>query len=106
MIVDDETRRRLEAVGNEAEFPAGQVLIEHNTPAAGLYLIVEGRVAIHAHGAELEAGPGEVVGEMALVRGGPRRARVTTVTPVRAVSVSREHVDPDLAAHLAGLWDS
>jgi CRP-like cAMP-binding protein len=106
VILDEETRRRLEAVGNEAEFPAGLVLIEHNTPAAGLYLIIEGRVAIHAHGAELEAGPGEVVGEMALVRGGPRRARVTTITPVRVLSVSREHVDQDLAAHLSALWES
>lgn len=106
MILDEETRRRLEAVGSEVEFPAGQVLIEHNTPAAGLYLILEGRVAIHAHGAELEAGPGEVVGEMALVRGGPRRARVTTITPVRAVSVPRDQVDSELAAHLTALWES
>jgi CRP/FNR family cyclic AMP-dependent transcriptional regulator len=106
MLLDEETRRLLEALGSEAEFPAGQVLIEHNTPAAGLYLILEGRVAIHAHGAELEAGPGEVVGEMALVRGGPRRARVITVTPVRAVSVAREHVDPELTARLSSLWES
>ena len=100
-MIDEETRRRLEAVGTEVEFPAGQVLIEHNTPASGLYLILEGRVAIHAHGAELESGPGEVVGELALVRGGPRRARVTTITPVKAISVAREHVDEDLAARLS-----
>ena len=106
MVLDEETRRRLEAVGYEVEIPAGQVLIEHNTPASGLYLIVEGRVAIHAHGAELEAGPGEVVGEMALVRGGPRRARVSAITLVRAVSVAREHVDADLAAHLSALWEA
>ena len=55
-MLDEETRRRLEAVGFEVEIPAGQVLIEHNTPASGLYLIIEGRVAIHAHGAELEGG--------------------------------------------------
>ena len=100
-MIDDETRRRLEEVGSEVEFPAGQVLIEHNTPAAGLYLILEGRVAIHAHGEELERGPGSVVGELALARGGPRRARVTTITPVRALSVAREHVDPELAARLS-----
>jgi CRP/FNR family transcriptional regulator len=100
-VIDAETRRRLEELGDEVEFRAGQVLIEHNTPASGLYLIVEGRVAIHAHGAELERGPGEVVGELALIRGGPRRARVTAITPVRALSVSRELVDADLAARLS-----
>jgi CRP-like cAMP-binding protein len=100
-MLDEETRRLLESVGTEVEFPAGQVLIEHNTAAAGLYLILEGRVAIHAHGADLERGPGEVVGELALARGGPRRARVTAITPVRALSVAREHVDPELAARLS-----
>jgi CRP/FNR family cyclic AMP-dependent transcriptional regulator len=100
-MLDDETRRHFEAVGTEVEFPAGQVLIEFNTPAAGLYLILEGRVAIHAHGADIEGGPGDVVGELALARGGPRRARVTAITPVRALSVAREHVDPELAARLS-----
>ena len=102
-MIDEELRRRLEEVGSEVEFPAGQVLIEHNTPAAGLYLILEGRVRVHAHGAELERGPGDVVGELALAWGGPRRARVTAITPVRALSVPREHVDPELAARLVQL---
>ncbi|MEX2212384.1 MAG: cyclic nucleotide-binding domain-containing protein [Gaiellaceae bacterium] len=100
-MLDEETLRLLEAVGSEVEFPAGQVLIEHNTAASGLYVILEGRVAVHAHGEEVELGPGEVVGEIALARGGPRRARVTTITPVRALSVAREHVDAELAKRLA-----
>ena len=99
-VLDDETRRRLEEVGTEVEFPAGQVLIEHETPAAGLYLILEGRVNVHAPHGEHELGPGEVVGELALVRGGTRTARVSALTPVRAVSVSREQVDAELAAAL------
>lgn len=101
-MIDEETLAQLRDVGEEVEFPAGQVIIEHNTPATGLYVILEGRVAVHAHGADLERGPGEVVGELALARGGPRRARVTAVTPVKALSVSREHVDPELAKRLAG----
>jgi len=42
---------------------------------------------------------------MALVRGGPRRARVITITPVRVLSVAREHVDPELTTRLSSLWE-
>jgi CRP-like cAMP-binding protein len=90
----DETLRRLAAVAAEVEFPAGHVLIEYDAPAAGLYLILEGRVAVHARGASLERGPGEVVGELALARGGRRNARVSAITRVRVLSIAREHVDP------------
>ena len=99
-MIDDDTRRRLEEVGSEVEFPAGQVLIEHDAPASGLYLILEGRVAVHAHDADVELGPGEIVGEVALLQGGTRTARVSAITPVRCLSVSREHVDAELAEAL------
>src|SRR4249920_298260 len=98
--VSDETLTRLARVATEADFPAGHVLIEYDTPAAGLYLILEGRVAIHAPTAQLERGPGEVVGERALAIGGTRGGRVSAITPVRCLGIAREHVDEDLAARL------
>jgi CRP-like cAMP-binding protein len=101
MKLDDETLAQLAELGTEVEFPAGQVLIEHDAPAAGLYVILEGRVAIHAPDGELERGPGEVVGELALASGGRRSGRVSALTPVRLLSVPREQVDPELAARLA-----
>ncbi len=97
----EETIEQLEAAGSEVEFPAGQVLIDYNAPASGLYVILEGRVAIHAPDEELERGPGEVVGELGLARDRPRGARVSAVTPVRLLSIPREHVDPDVARHLS-----
>ncbi|HUK95637.1 MAG TPA: cyclic nucleotide-binding domain-containing protein [Gaiellaceae bacterium] len=98
--VSDETLTRLADVATEAEFPAGHVLIEYDTPAAGLYLILEGRVAVHAPGAQLERGPGEVIGERALAIGGTRGGRVSALTDVRCLGIAREHVDEDLAAQL------
>jgi CRP-like cAMP-binding protein len=97
-----ETLERLAAAANEVEIPAGLVIIEHNAPASGLFVILEGRVAIHAPDEELERGPGQVVGELAIARGGARNARVSAITPVRALTIPREHVDPEVAAHLSG----
>jgi len=98
--VSDETLTRLAGVATEADFPAGHVLIEYDTPAAGLYLILEGRVAIHATTAQLERGPGDVVGERALAIGGNRGGRVSAITDVRCLSIAREHVEEDLAEQL------
>ena len=98
--VPEETLERLAAAASEVEIPAGLVMIEHNAPASGLFVIIEGRVAIHAPDESLERGPGEVVGELALARGGSRNARVSAITAVRALSIPREHVDQELAQRL------
>ena len=98
--VPDDALSRLADVATEAEFPAGHVLIEYDTPASGLYLIREGRVAIHARDAQLERGPGDVIGERALALGGNRGGRVSAITDVRCLSIAREHVDEELAEQL------
>ncbi len=98
--VPDEALERLAEVATEADFPAGHVLIEYDTPAAGLYLIREGRVAIHAPAAQLERGPGDVIGERALALGGNRGGRVSAITDVRCLGIAREHVDEDVAEQL------
>jgi CRP-like cAMP-binding protein len=97
----EETLERLAAAASEVEIPAGLVIIEHNAPASGLFVILEGRVAVHAPDEDLEQGPGEVVGELAIARGGSRNARVSTITAVRALVIPREHVDQQVAKHLA-----
>jgi CRP-like cAMP-binding protein len=98
--VPDEKLEQLASAASEVEIPAGLVMIEHNAPASGLFVILEGRVAVHAPDESLERGPGEVVGELAIARGGARNARVSAITPVRALSIAREHVDQELAQRL------
>ena len=98
----DEELQRLADAATEVEYPAGHVLIEYNTPATGLYLILEGRVAVHAPDGDRECGPGEVVGERALASGATRSARVSAITPVRCLCVAREHVAPGVAEQLRG----
>ena len=99
--LSDEELQRLEEAASEVEYPPGHVLIEFDTPAAGLYLILDGRVAVHAPEGDRECGPGDVVGERALAADATRSARVSALTSVRCLCVAREHVDPELAEKLS-----
>ena len=88
--LSDESLERIAAIASEVEFPAGQVVIEARTPGTGMFVILEGRVSVHARGIDTELGPGEVIGEVALLRRDSTRiARVQTLTDVRCLAVDR-----------------
>jgi CRP-like cAMP-binding protein len=81
---------RLRGAGTETTFDAGHVLIERGQHGAGLFVILEGTVAVDAPEASRELGPGSVVGERALVSSdGRRTARVRAVTDVRVLAIDR-----------------
>ena len=85
-----EKLERIAEIAGETEFPAGQLLIEARTPGSGMFVLLEGRVAVHARGIDTELGPGEVVGEVALLRrDSDRIARVTALTDVRCLAIDR-----------------
>jgi CRP-like cAMP-binding protein len=89
--LSDEELAQVAAIASEAEFPAGFVLTESGQVGSGMFVLLDGRVAVHARGVEVELGPGEVVGELALLRRDMRRiARVQALTPVRCLAISRE----------------
>jgi CRP-like cAMP-binding protein len=90
MPLDEEIVQRLMELGTECEFHAGQVMIHLGEPGSGLFLITQGTVFVRAPEGESEHGPGEVVGELALLtRDGIRSAQVTAKTDVRAVAIDR-----------------
>ncbi len=64
--------------------PAGEVLIERGAPPREFAVIADGEVAVTAvDGTELAVlGPGDIVGELGLLRDMPTGATVTTLTPV------------------------
>jgi CRP-like cAMP-binding protein len=98
--------------------PAGRVLIEIGQPGSGLFVIEEGEVEVELPGgASVRVGPGEFVGELALLTDDPHHARVRTATEVRCLAIGRgdfatlldEHprvavaMLPVLARRLAGM---
>jgi CRP-like cAMP-binding protein len=101
-----ETMLRIAEAACDFEVPAGQLLIEANTPGSGMFVIEEGSVEIHSHTGTFHAGPGEAIGELALLTAeGVRSARAQAVTPVRALALARddfrELLDDD---HGLALW--
>ena len=78
------------------DFPAGGVLLTSGEPSSGLYLIVDGRVAVMSgQGAsryELDTdGVGGVLGEMSLLTGHPCSADVIATTDIRSLELSVEN---------------
>jgi CRP-like cAMP-binding protein len=92
--VDEDDLRKLTEAGSALSFAAGQVLIEHAKPGAGLFVVLDGTVVVEATEGTRELGSGTVIGERALLSGdGTRTARVRALTDVVAVAVQRSDVD-------------
>ena len=88
----------------ETAFDAGQLVFSRSDPGTHLYLITEGKVRISVvtpDGKELSfrhVGPGEVLGEIAVLDGGARSADATAVAKTRAMSLSKPSLD-ELISH-------
>jgi CRP-like cAMP-binding protein len=80
----------------ERHFPAGEVIIEENTPADRFYLISQGKVRITKRfedGEEVELGlqsGGDFFGEIAILDAGPRSATVRALEPTTVLEISRQ----------------
>jgi CRP-like cAMP-binding protein len=89
--LDGEFLTRLATSMSEATFSAGRVLIEARAPGSGMFVIDEGTVTVHPRDSDpVVLGPGEVVGELALLTAdGRRTARVQATTDVRCLTLDR-----------------
>lgn len=82
--------RRILDVASEFEIPAGRVLIEAGREASGMFVIEDGTVVVEAGGKKVERGPGDFVGELALLAPeGVRTARVRAAASVRGLAIAR-----------------
>lgn len=83
------------ARGIVRSYPKGQILFYQHDPGESLYVILEGRVKAFVtseDGAELNLGVFEspsILGEVALVDGGPRSASAEVVAPARLLVFTR-----------------
>jgi NTE family protein len=77
--LDDETRARLGPCLTEVRLGRGETLFREGEQGAAMYLVGRGEVRVLSHGATREVcrlGPGEHVGEMAVIDPCPRSATV------------------------------
>jgi signal transduction histidine kinase len=94
---------RLLAGADVRELGAGAVLMREGEPGDSLYVVLEGEVEVgQRHGFRdlviATRGPGEFIGEMALLEGAARSATVRTLTRTRVLTIDRA----SLATLLAG----
>ena len=75
-------------------FRPGQTIFTQGMPGDVMYLVQEGQVEIRVDGSTVEiVGPGGVIGELALVDGGPRSASAIAWTPCRLARVTASELD-------------
>lgn len=86
----DEEVRWIAELATEFDVPAGFVLIEHGQPGSGMFIVTDGTISIELPRGPIERGPGEFVGELALLADGfSRVARVRAKTAVKGLAISR-----------------
>lgn len=75
---------RLGQLADEVDVPAGRVLMRQGERGAEMFIIASGRVGIDRDGQHVaELGPGDWLGEMAILAEGERSATATTSEPCR-----------------------
>jgi flavin reductase (DIM6/NTAB) family NADH-FMN oxidoreductase RutF len=104
---------RLLAGGAERTYEAGEAIVRTGEPGDELYVVVEGNVRIERGGRTLARfGPGEIVGEVAVLDGRPRSADIVAEEPARCLAVSRDalrraiEAEPQVAWELLGVMAS
>lgn len=94
--MDDAELQTLRKEMKHHRFAPGQVIIREGDPGDSFHIIVDGEVAfltVDAGGRELQldqAGAGQWFGELSILSGDPRSARVKAVTPVTTLAIERE----------------
>jgi CRP-like cAMP-binding protein len=75
-------------VGSELALDEGSVLVDEDTPASGIFLVLHGLLRVESAHETSERGPGQIVGEWEKLDGS-EDVRVTAATEVRLVAVDR-----------------
>jgi uncharacterized membrane protein len=109
--MDDDEVRGIEAIMEAVVFAPGQVIIRAGESGDLFYVILQGQVqfaVLDANGRELpidEVGPGDFFGELSMLTGAPRAARVQALTEVHAVGLDQGEFFAFLEAHPAAAID-
>ncbi len=80
---------RIAGIADQVELPKGKVLVRQGELASEFYVIIDGSVEVEKDGRHVaDFGPGDFVGEIALLETLPRTATVRTTSDVQALVVA------------------
>ena len=81
--------RQIAAIADELNFREGKILTRQGGPGREMFILLEGKVKVERNGEQINTlGPGDFLGEGALVLGKPRNATITSTSPLRALVIS------------------
>src|SRR4051794_23701063 len=105
-VLDAEERRQLISAARRRRFARNEVIFHEGDPASSLHLLTSGHVSVRVATPDGNsvtlaiAGPGQTVGELALLgRDGRRAATVTALEKCETLSIQREQFDALRRAH-------
>lgn len=88
---DDADLNAVVAAGEHFSLPAGWPLVQEGIPADACYIITDGKARVfHQRQQIAELGPGDFVGEGAILHGTLRSATVTSSTHVEGLRVDND----------------
>jgi flavin reductase (DIM6/NTAB) family NADH-FMN oxidoreductase RutF len=98
--------------GVEREIEEGEAIMRAGEAGDAMVLVVEGTATIERDGRKVPVAPGELVGEIAVLDGGPRTATVVAESRVRVLEIGRDDLmrvleaDPKAATALIAILAS
>jgi CRP-like cAMP-binding protein len=86
----DRELERISALADIIDLDADRTIMTQGERGAEMFVLVTGNARVERDGASLgDRGPGAVLGEIALLDGGPRTATVTLTEPSRLLVLAR-----------------
>jgi len=86
-------------IGERQTFSAGDEIVTKGGEPDGLYVLLSGAASVEAGGKHHELGPGDFLGEMALLGATPRTATVTATGEVETITLKTMSFEPFLMKH-------
>jgi CRP/FNR family transcriptional regulator, cyclic AMP receptor protein len=85
---------RVRAAGTTLTLPQGWSPISEQTPADKAYILEAGEVSVRRRGEEVATlGPGQIIGEAAILNRSLRTASVVAVTPLRVLHLTGDALE-------------
>lgn len=98
-------RKALAASFRERTFSAGKVVTEAGQEGVGFFVINAGQAEVSVSGRHRrDLGPGDYFGEIALIDGGTRTARVTATTDLECFGLTTWEFRPFVQSHPEVAW--
>lgn len=91
------SKRHLKKLGeraDEVDYRAKEIIVEAGEPGGTFYVILQGEAKVTKDGKTIaRLAPGDFFGEISLLDGGPRTARVAAETPLVVVRIFKRSFD-------------